>query len=100
MAGMILKWASTKGRNKRFVEMIKLRLWQAIIILFFMCVGFIKVVSHIYKQADAVAVSRVNSEIITGIRYGMPFYIKGSDIKLIPKGEKNADISIAKREEE
>lgn len=95
----ILKRVSAKGRNKRFVEMIKLRFWQAVIILFFMCAGFIKVAGYIYKQADNIAISRVNSEIITGIREGTPFYIKGSNIKLIPKGSRSAEISIAQRED-
>ncbi|MBI4690602.1 MAG: hypothetical protein HY754_10105 [Nitrospirae bacterium] len=79
--------------------MIKLRLWQALIILFFMCLVFIKVIGYIYKQADAVAVSRVNSEIITGVKEGTPFYIKGSNIKLIPKGKKEAGIMVASKEE-
>jgi hypothetical protein len=83
-----------------FVEMIKLRLWQALIILFFMLVGFIRVVNYIYKQADNIAIMRVHSEIITGVKQGTPFYLKGSDIKLTPKGKKNAEISIAKRKEE
>ncbi|MFA4828979.1 MAG: hypothetical protein WC855_09340 [Thermodesulfovibrionales bacterium] len=80
--------------------MIKLRLWQAVIILFFMLAGFIRVVSYIYKQADDVAILRVKSEIITGIKNGTPFYIKGSEIKLIPKGKRNAEIMIVRREEE
>jgi len=80
--------------------MIKLRLWQAVSVLFFMCAGFIKVVGCIYKQADNIAIIRVHSEIITGVKQGTPFYLKGSNIKLTPKGKKDAEISIAKREEE
>lgn len=96
----ILKRVSAKGRNKRFVEMIKLRFWQALVILFFMLVGFIRAVSYIYKQADEVAILRVKSEITTGIKEGTSFYIKGSNIKLIPKGSRSAEISIAQREYE
>jgi hypothetical protein len=96
----ILKWVSAKGRNKRFVEMIKLRLWQAVIILFFMCAGFIKVVGCIYRQADEVAILRVKSEITTGVKQGTPFFLKGSNIKLTPKGKTAAEISIAQREDE
>ena len=77
--------------------MIKLRLWQALIILFFMLAGFIRVVGYIYKEADKVAILRVRSEIITGVKQGTPFYLKGSNIKLIPKGKRNAEIMIASR---
>ena len=80
--------------------MIKLRLWQALIILFFMLAGVIRVVGCIYTQADSVAILRVHSEIITGVKKGMPFYLKGSNIKLTPKGKRNAEISIAKKEGE
>ncbi len=80
--------------------MIKLRLWQALIIFFFMIAGVIKVVGYIYKEADKVAILRVRSEIITGVKQGTPFYLKGSNIKLIPKGKRNAEIMIASKEEE
>ena len=80
--------------------MIKLRLWQALIIFWLMLAGFIRVVGYIYKEADKVAILRVKSEIITGIMDGTPFYIKGSNIKLIPKGRRNAEIMIASKEEE
>lgn len=80
--------------------MIKLRLWQAVIILFFMLAGFIKVVSYIYKEADKVAILRVRSEIITGVKQGTPFYLKGSNIKLTPKGRRDAEIMIASKEDE
>ncbi|MBI5748746.1 MAG: hypothetical protein HZA00_06420 [Nitrospinae bacterium] len=96
----ILKRVSAKGRNKRFVEMIKLRFWQALVILFFMLVGFIRAVSYIYKQADEVAILRVKSEITTGVKQGTPFFLKGSNIKLTPKGKTAAEISIAQREYE
>jgi len=79
--------------------MIRLKIWQALIILFLMIAGIIGIVDWIYKQADKVAISRVNSEIMTGIKDGMPFYIKGSDIKLIPKGKKEAGIMVASEEE-
>ncbi len=77
--------------------MIKLRLWQALIIFFFMIAGVIGIIDWIYKQADGIAILRVKSEIITGIKNGTPFYIKGSEIKLIPKGKRNAEITIASR---
>ncbi len=80
--------------------MIKLRLWQALIIFFFMIAGFIRVVGYIYKEADKVAILRVRSEIITGVKQGTPFYLKGSNIKLTPKDKKNVEITIAQREEE
>ena len=80
--------------------MIKLRLWQALIIFFFMIAGVIGVVGYIYKEADKVAILRVRSEIITGVKQGTPFYLKGSNIKLIPKGKRNAEIMIASKEEE
>jgi len=80
--------------------MIRLKIWQALIILSLMIAGIIGVIDWIYKQADNVATSRVNSEIMTGLKDGMPFYIKDSDIKLIPKGKKDAEITIVKREDE
>lgn len=80
--------------------MIKLRLWQALIIFWLMIAGFIKVVGYIYKEADKVAILRVRSEIITGVKQGTPFYLKGSNIKLTPKDKDKVEISIAQRDEE
>lgn len=80
--------------------MIKLRLWQAVIIFWLMIAGFIKVVGYIYKEADKVAILRVRSEIITGVKQGTPFYLKGSNIKLTPKDKDKVEISIAQRDEE
>lgn len=80
--------------------MIKLRFWQALIIFWLMIAGFIKVVGYIYKEADKVAILRVRSEIITGVKQGTPFYLKGSNIELTPKDKDKVEISIAQRDEE
>lgn len=74
---------------------IKLKLWQAIIIFVFMSAGAVCMVSTAMNYAESMMKNRIHSGIVDGIKSKQGKFYLNDNISIRPTGKNKGEISIA-----